>query len=140
LRILPPLYPGDDVTAYIVVEDFGQFGHAFRETDLAEADLGTIVRNMFSGEYRDPPRVIAFNTVKGWSRDVSEQIAYDLLDRAYEVDRTLSVGAKRFIDKACDPGAKRPWLRREGANKISRPARRRQDGSTSRTGASILAR
>jgi hypothetical protein len=30
--------------AYIVVEDFGQFGRAFRETDLAEADLGTIVR------------------------------------------------------------------------------------------------
>jgi hypothetical protein len=54
---------------------------------------------MISGEYRDPRRVIAFNTVKGWSRDVSEQIAYDLLDGAYEVDTTLSVGAKRFIDR-----------------------------------------
>jgi hypothetical protein len=38
---MPPLYPENDVTAYIVIEDFGQYGRAFRETDLAEADLGT---------------------------------------------------------------------------------------------------
>jgi hypothetical protein len=108
LRIMPPLYPEDDVTAYIVVEDFGQFGRAFRETDLAEADLDTIVRNMISGEYRDPLRVVAFNTVEGWSRDVSEEIACDVLDRAYDADTTLSVGAKRFIDRHVTPGAKRP--------------------------------
>jgi hypothetical protein len=105
---MPPLYPKDDVTAYIVVEDFGDLGRAFLETDLAEADLGTIVRNMISGEYRDPLRVIAFNTVEGWSRDVSEEIAYDVLDRAYDADTTLSAGAKRFIDRHVTPGAKRP--------------------------------
>jgi hypothetical protein len=70
---MPPLDPENDVTVYIVVEDFGQYGWAFRETDLAEADLGTIVRNMISGEYRNPLRVVAFNTVEGWSRDVSEE-------------------------------------------------------------------
>jgi hypothetical protein len=57
LRIMPSLYPEDDVTAYLVVEDFGDLGRAFRETDLAEADLDTIVRNMISGEYRNPLRV-----------------------------------------------------------------------------------
>jgi hypothetical protein len=103
-----PLYPKDDVTAYIVVEDFGDLGRAFLETDLAEADLGTIVRNMISGEYRDPLRVIAFNTAEGWSRDVSEEIAYDVLDRACDPDITLSAGAKRFIDRHVTPGAKRP--------------------------------
>jgi hypothetical protein len=105
---MPPLNPENDVTAYIVVEDFGQGGRAFRETDLAEADLGTIVRNMISGEYRDPLRVVAFNTVEGWSRDVSEEIAYDVLDRAFDADTTLSVSAKRFIDRHVTPGAKRP--------------------------------
>jgi hypothetical protein len=108
LCTLPPLNPENDVTVYIVVEDFGQFGRAFRETDIAEADLGTIVRNMISGEYRDPLRVVAFNTVEGWSRDVSEEIAYDVLDRAYDPDTTLSAGAKRFIDRHVTPGAKRP--------------------------------
>jgi hypothetical protein len=62
---MPPSDAGNDVTAYIVIEDFGQYGRAFRETDLAEADLGTIVRNMISGEYRNPMRVVAFNTSKG---------------------------------------------------------------------------
>jgi hypothetical protein len=54
-------------------------GRSFRETDLAEADLGTIVHNMISGEYRNPLRVIAFNTVEGWSRDVSEEIAFCMM-------------------------------------------------------------
>jgi hypothetical protein len=105
---MPPLYPENDVTAYIVVEDFGDLGRAFRETDLAEADHDTIVRNMISGEYGDPLRVIAFNTVEAWSRDVSEEIAYDVLDRAYGPDTTLSAGAKRFIDRHVTPGEKRP--------------------------------
>jgi hypothetical protein len=103
-----PVYPENDVTAYIVVEDFGHLGRAFLETDLAEADHDTIVRSMISGEYGDPLRIVAFNTVEGWSRDVSEEIAYDVLDRAYDPDTTLSAGAKRFIDRYVTPGAKRP--------------------------------
>jgi hypothetical protein len=59
---MAPSNPENDVTASIVVEDFGQFGRAFRETDLAEADLNTIVRNMMAGEYRNPLRVVAFNS------------------------------------------------------------------------------
>jgi hypothetical protein len=63
---------------------------------------------MISGEYRDPLRVVAFNTVEGWSRDVSEEIAYDVLDRAYDADTTLSASAKRFIDRHVTPGEKGP--------------------------------
>jgi hypothetical protein len=62
-------------TPYIVVEDFSDLGRAFRETDLAEADLATIVHNMISGGVQGPLRVVAFNTAEGWSRDVSEEIA-----------------------------------------------------------------
>ena len=108
LRILPPLNPENDVTVYIVVEDFGDLGRSFRETDIAEADHDTIVRNMISGQYQDPLRVVAFNTVEGWFRDVSEEIAYDVLDRAYDADTTLSAGAKRFIDLHVTAGVKRP--------------------------------
>jgi hypothetical protein len=103
---MPPLDPENDVTAYIVVEDFGQYGRAFRETDLAEADHDTIVRKMISGEYSHPLRVVAFNTVEGWSRDVSEEIANDVLDRAYDADTTLSADAKRFIDLHMTTGVK----------------------------------
>ena len=96
LRTVPPLNPENDVTVYIVVEDFGDLGRSFRETDIAEADHDTIVRNMISGEYSHPLRV------------VSEEIAYDVLDRAYDADTTLSAGAKRFIDLHVTTGVKRP--------------------------------
>jgi hypothetical protein len=39
-----PDYP-DDVTVYLVVNDFGKFGKAFVETDIAEADREAIIRN-----------------------------------------------------------------------------------------------
>jgi hypothetical protein len=70
-----PSLPHDDVDVYIVIADFGTNGRSFLETDVAQADRATIVSNMISGEYRDPLRVVAFNTVEGWSRDLSEEIA-----------------------------------------------------------------
>jgi hypothetical protein len=42
---------------------------------------------MISGEYRYPLRLIAFNTVEGWSRDPFEEIAYDVFDWAYDAER-----------------------------------------------------
>jgi hypothetical protein len=107
LRTLPPLNPENDVTVYLVVEDFGHLGQAFRETDIAEADFDTMVRNIISGEYRNPVRVVAFNTVEGWARDVSEDIANEVLDRTDYTDATLGVGTRRFIDSHVTPGAKR---------------------------------
>jgi hypothetical protein len=53
----------DDVTVYVVVNDFGKFGRAFVETDIAEADRETVIRNFLSGQYSNALRVIAFNTV-----------------------------------------------------------------------------
>jgi hypothetical protein len=100
--------PNNDADFYLVIEGFGDRGPSFLETDVAQADRATIVSNMISGEYRDPLRVVAFNTVEGWSRDVSEEIAYDVLDRAYDADTTLSPSAKRFIDRHVTPGEKRP--------------------------------
>jgi hypothetical protein len=42
----------DDVTVYLVVNDFGEFGRAFVETDIAEADRETVIRNFVSGWVR----------------------------------------------------------------------------------------
>jgi hypothetical protein len=104
---MPPP-PDNDTDVYIVVEDFGANGRSFLETDVAEADLDTIIRNMISGEYRNPLRVVAFNTAEGWSRDVSEDVANEVIDRAYDADTTLSLGAKRFVDRHVTADAKRP--------------------------------
>jgi hypothetical protein len=98
----------NDVTIYLVSEDFGPLGRAFLETDLAQADRETIVRNFISGQYGNALRVIALNTAEGWSRDVSEEIAFDVLDQAFDADDTLTEGTKRFIDRHLTPGEKRP--------------------------------
>jgi hypothetical protein len=70
----------------------------------------TINRNFLSGQYSNAVRGIAFNTAEGWSRDVSEEIAGEVLERAFDADDIL--GAKRFIDRYITPGEKRP-LRRD---------------------------
>jgi hypothetical protein len=75
--------PCDDATVYLVLNDHGQFGIAYDETDPAEADRETVIRNFLTGQYSDALRVVAFNTVEGWSRDVSEEIAGEVLDRAF---------------------------------------------------------
>jgi hypothetical protein len=64
--------PSDDITVYLVLNDHGQFGIAYAETDPAEADRETIIRNFPTGQYSNALRVVAFNTAEGWSRDVSE--------------------------------------------------------------------
>jgi hypothetical protein len=100
-------YP-DDVTVYLVVNDFGSLGRAFVETDIAEADRETVIRNFLSGQYSSPLRVVAFNTAEGWSRDVSEDVAGEVLERAFDADDNLGEDTKRFIDRHIAPGEKRP--------------------------------
>jgi len=96
--LIPDKQQPHDVTVYIVLNDFGQLGHAYVETDEAKADEKTVLNNIISGEYSNPIRVVAFNTAEGWSRDVTEDIARILLDReAKEGD--LSESARRFVER-----------------------------------------
>jgi hypothetical protein len=98
---LAPDQQPHDVTVYIVLNDFGELGRAYVETDEEKADEETILSNIISGEYSNPVRVVAFNTVEGWSRDVTEDIARALVDReARQAD--LSESATRFVERVLD--------------------------------------
>jgi len=84
---------------YIVLNDFGErLGHAYVETDVAEADEKTVISNILSGEYSNPVQVVAFNTAEGWSRDVTEDIARFVLERG-ESEAPLSESGKRFVER-----------------------------------------
>ena len=91
--------PSEDITVYLVLNDYGKLGSAYVETDPAEADRESIIRNFLSGQYGNPVRVVAFNTAEGWSWDVSEDIAREVLQRAIEADENLGEDTKRFIDR-----------------------------------------
>ncbi|MET4631011.1 hypothetical protein ABIB83_008071 [Bradyrhizobium sp. I1.8.5] len=41
-----------------------------------------MLRDIVSGQYAYPRRVVAFNAIEGWSRDTTEDIADALADRA----------------------------------------------------------
>jgi hypothetical protein len=121
-----PDYPCD-LTVYLVVNDFGKFGKAYVETDIAEADREAIIRNFISGQYGNALRVVAFNTAEGWwSRDVSEDIANEVLECAFDADDNLSENTKRFIDRHVIAGEKRPRRPRCGAETI-RPCARKPE-------------
>jgi len=75
----PTIVPyGADQTLYLVVDRFGRFGSVYRETDVERTDLETIITDLMSGQFNDPVRVVAFNTLEHWSEDVSKQIADEM--------------------------------------------------------------
>jgi hypothetical protein len=77
-----PEVSGRDV--YLVLEDFGPLGRAWRETDDAETDRTSLIRDLLDGQYENPVRIVAFNTAEGWSRDVTDEIANALQERCTE--------------------------------------------------------
>jgi hypothetical protein len=81
---IAPHHGHEDV--YIVLDDFGSLGRAWRETAEAGANRPTLLRNLLDGQYENPVRVVAFNTAEGWSRDVTVDIADELRRRYVEHD------------------------------------------------------
>jgi hypothetical protein len=83
MRESPSIVPWGDLdrTVYLVLDDFdAKYGWAWTETDVADTDRATLIRQLLEGQYSAPVRVVAFNTAEGWSRDVTEDIANDLQD------------------------------------------------------------
>ena len=102
MRTQTPLVPGQpafDVTVYIVLNYFGsRLGNAYCETGDDEANEETVIENILSGQYSHPIRVVTFNTAEGWARDVSQDIARAVLDRAQKEDRPIGKGAQEFLE------------------------------------------
>ena len=65
---------GADQTVYLVVDCFGADGTI--EIEVERLDL--IFRDFLTGQFNDPVRVIAFNTLQHWSEDVSQEIAAEI--------------------------------------------------------------
>ena len=96
--VAPPIAPNFDVTVHIVLDDFGATGRAYRETDETRATLGEVVDNLLTGQYSDPVRVVAFNTSEGWARDVSEDVAWEVLRRSHAEGKMVPDTSRGFIE------------------------------------------
>jgi hypothetical protein len=90
--------PNFDVAVHIVLDDFGQSGRVYREADEAKAGLEEVVADLLSGQYNNPLRVIAFNTAEGWSHDVSEDVAWELVRRVAKSQNRLAKATRNFVE------------------------------------------
>lgn len=87
MRISPSITPhGLEQDTYIVLDDFGRIGRAWRGTDENAAYRETLIRDLLAGEFNHPIRIVAFNAAEGWCRDVSVDIANELRRRVVEYD------------------------------------------------------
>ena len=96
----PSIVPTDtDETVYLVADDFGQIGRAWREADYDATDLETVIQDLLSGEYSNPIRVVAFNTAERWSEDVSEDVARELRRRCDLQMRDVPSSIQDFVER-----------------------------------------
>jgi len=96
-----PLVPHFDVIVHIVLDDFGKASRVYRETDEQEASLDSVVDDLLAGQFNNPVRVVAFNTSEGWSRDVSEDVAREVVSRVAE-GRPLAASSRQFVETYVD--------------------------------------
>ena len=99
MRRSPSIIPGGETTTvYLVVDNLGRLGSVWREIDVEATDYETVFRDLLSGQYSNPVRIVSFNTAEGWSRDISAEIAEDLQQRCYLENKELPENLKAFVE------------------------------------------
>jgi hypothetical protein len=98
--VTPSIVPNDDDrNVYLVVDDFGRNGRAWREADVENTDLETVILDMLEGQYKNPVRVVAFNTAEKWSQDVSADVALELRQRCDQQLHDVPFFLQDFVDR-----------------------------------------
>ena len=97
----PSIVPRDhnDHNVYLLLDDFGRQGRAWRETDVEATDLDTVISDLLEGQYQNPVRVIGFNTAEKWSQDVSADVAAELRRLCDLQQRDIPFFLQDFVDR-----------------------------------------
>jgi hypothetical protein len=96
----PSIVPDSaDHNVYIVLDDFGRRGRAFRETDVERTDLEAVIVDMLEGQYQNPVRVVGFNTAEKWSEDVSGDVAHEIRRRCDLQLRDVPFYLEDFVER-----------------------------------------
>jgi hypothetical protein len=96
----PSIAPNvDDQNVYLVVDDFGRNGRAWREADVEATDLETVILDLLEGQYKNSVRVVGFNTAEGWSQDVSADVTQEPRHRCDHQMRDVPLSLQDFVDR-----------------------------------------
>jgi hypothetical protein len=93
---------GADQTVYFVIDRFGKFSSVHREAEVERTDLETVITDLMSGQFSDPIRVVAFNTLEHWSEDVSNDIALEIQNRC-DIEGLCSTRAYLMAHEGINP-------------------------------------
>ena len=100
----PKLVPyGADQTTYLVVDNVGANGSVYRETEVERKDFEAIIADFLTGQFNDPIRVVAFNTLEHWSDDVSEAVATEIQTRCDIEGVSVPEHVSDFVDRHWGP-------------------------------------
>ena len=97
MRASPSIVPGIGRDTYLVLDYFCGIGCAWRETNVEDTELKTLIKDLLEGRYSDPVRVIGFNIAEGWFRDMSKIVAVELRQRCAEQRRDLPEYQQQFV-------------------------------------------
>ena len=97
----PSIVPNeDDQNVYLVLDDLGRYGRVWREADAEATDLETVITDLLTGQYKNPVRVVSFNTSERWSQDVSADVAHELRHRCDLLQmRDVPFSLQDFVDR-----------------------------------------
>lgn len=94
----PPLIPQHPPTLCVVLDDYGVNGCVVRETDVTAADFLTVVNDIIGGQFNRPLRVIAFNISEGWCRDITKDVAREILEHRTIDEDAMTKPAREFVE------------------------------------------
>ncbi len=96
----PSIVPRDDDTnVYLVLDDLGRTGVIWPEVNAEGTDLETVVADLLGGQFKNPIRVVGFNTAERWSADVSADVAQELRRRCDQQQRDIPFYLQDFVDR-----------------------------------------
>jgi hypothetical protein len=100
----PSILPnGEDQTVYLVVDRFGALGVAYRETDVVRTDLETTITDLMSGQFNNPVRVVAFNTLEHWAQASQKNVALEIQTRCDIDGQDVPENLRDFVDSCAGP-------------------------------------
>jgi hypothetical protein len=96
--------PDREHTMCLLLDWTSHHGGIWREMSEADANEAAIVQRIIDGLFSHPMKIVAFNTAKEWSRDVTQEIALRLLTLNQE-GVALGAAAREFVERVTGQSA-----------------------------------
>ncbi|WFU43213.1 hypothetical protein QA640_12625 [Bradyrhizobium sp. CB82] len=98
---------GADQTLFVVIDQIG----GAREIRIERADLDQAIGEFIAGCFSDPVRVISFNTLEHWVKDISADVALEIQSRCDIEGTDLPDHLRDFVERhICASSCSSPGL------------------------------